>query len=369
MNALKHMQPNFVHILARPLVMGLIVLLGLVLDVSAANPVVSNVRVSQEAGKKLVNITYNVSDPDSSKLAISIAVSTNDGSSYDLSAPSMSDYGSIKSIGNSVSPGNDRKVAWNAGADWNGQYSSKMRFLVVASDIVADAQETFSYSAGQLLSGKNGEIGWGGAWYENSNLFKCVAESFPPQLHYPPPLGNKLHVVSPEGSNRTELFRPTGKVYCSGRIYVSFIMNYQYYGPYKYAGLSLCRSNTEEKVFFGELWGGDQTLGIESFSFYGAFPSSYLLEAGVENDYIIVGCYDWSAGQACVKAFKIGSQNVPIEEPASWDMVINMPSNYIGVIDTIRLSAGASDGTPGNTYFDEVRIATNWAGLVAAIPP
>jgi formylglycine-generating enzyme required for sulfatase activity len=100
----------------------------------AADPVVSNVRVSQQSGKKLVDITYNVSDSDSSSLSVLVAISTNDGTTFGLPAPSMSDAGSVKSIGNGVTPGNDRKVVWNAGADWNGQFSSVVRAKITADD-------------------------------------------------------------------------------------------------------------------------------------------------------------------------------------------------------------------------------------------
>ncbi|HRX05514.1 MAG TPA: hypothetical protein P5306_00325 [Kiritimatiellia bacterium] len=34
----------------------------------------------------------------------------------------------------------------------------------------------------------------------------------------------------------------------------------------------------------------------------------------------------------------------------------------------LSAGAGASDGTPGNTYFDEVRIATNWSDLIGVLP-
>ena len=100
----------------------------------AADPVVSNVRVSQQAGKKLVDIKYDVSDSDSANLMVSVAISTNDGTTYNVSTPSMSDGGSIKSIGVGVTPGLNRWVTWSAGADWDGMYSSKVRVKVTADD-------------------------------------------------------------------------------------------------------------------------------------------------------------------------------------------------------------------------------------------
>lgn len=101
---------------------------------ASSAPVVSNVRARQRAGTKLVDIYYNVRDPDSSSLTISVAVSTNDGASYNLPATSFSDGGSTKCVGVGVSPGDNRHIVWNAGADWNGRFSSKVKFRVTADD-------------------------------------------------------------------------------------------------------------------------------------------------------------------------------------------------------------------------------------------
>ena len=49
---------------------------------AAAPPVVSNVRAAQRPGTKLVDIYYDVADPDSATLAVSVAVSTNCGAGY-----------------------------------------------------------------------------------------------------------------------------------------------------------------------------------------------------------------------------------------------------------------------------------------------
>jgi formylglycine-generating enzyme len=102
----------------------------------AAPPTVYHVRADlrQGQGTQLVDIRYNLSDPDSSSVTVTIAVSTNDGQSYDLPAPSMSNGGSIPSIGSGVGPGNDRWVVWDAGKDWGENYSDRVRFRVTADD-------------------------------------------------------------------------------------------------------------------------------------------------------------------------------------------------------------------------------------------
>lgn len=124
----------------------------------AVAPVVSNIRASQRAGTKLVDIKYDVADADSGSLAISVAVSTNDGANYNLPATSFSDGASIKSIGSGVSPGNNRWVVWNAGADWNGQFSSLVRFSITASDYSAPTGMVL-IPAGSFVMGATTNVG------------------------------------------------------------------------------------------------------------------------------------------------------------------------------------------------------------------
>ena len=57
---------------------GLAVALGLALlcgPLTAAPPVVSNIRASQRAGTQVVDIYYNVSDPDSGSVTVYVAIS------------------------------------------------------------------------------------------------------------------------------------------------------------------------------------------------------------------------------------------------------------------------------------------------------
>ena len=221
--------------------------------------------------------------------------------------------------------------------------------------------ETFSYTNSTALTGLNGETGWGGPWYGDTALFTNADGSFTTQTNYPANSGNKLWVYPPDNTSKA-VHRWLGQDYKGGKLYFGYVMNYTWNGPGKWEGLAFCYSNNEEKLFFGETGAADQYLGITNSA------SSYQLLAGSGNDYVIVGYYDWGAGEAKVKAYKIGTQAVPSDEPASWDLTYAVASNTVGWINTIRLVSGASSGTPGNTYFDEVRIATNWAGIVQAVP-
>jgi len=98
----------------------------------AADPVVSNVCASQREGTKLVDIRYDVSDADGDRLDVTVAVSTNDGAAFDLPASSFSG-GTPNGYGSGVIPGRNRHIVWNAGADWNGRISDRVRFRVTAN--------------------------------------------------------------------------------------------------------------------------------------------------------------------------------------------------------------------------------------------
>jgi formylglycine-generating enzyme required for sulfatase activity len=116
-------------------------------------PVVSNVRASQRSGTKLVDIYYDLADPDSASLAITVLVSTNGGASYMLPATSFSGSG----WGSAVTPGLNKQITWNAGADWSGHYSANVRFRVTADDAAAPSGMALipagSFAMGDTLDG------------------------------------------------------------------------------------------------------------------------------------------------------------------------------------------------------------------------
>jgi formylglycine-generating enzyme required for sulfatase activity len=106
-----------------------IIFLGLALTLRGAAPVVTNIVASQRTGTKLIDIRYSVFDADGDPLKIRIEVSHNGGTNYSVPAVSL-----IGDIGSNISPGTNKLIVWNAGADWDGEYSPLMRVKVIASD-------------------------------------------------------------------------------------------------------------------------------------------------------------------------------------------------------------------------------------------
>lgn len=77
-----------------------------------AAPVVT-VQAVQRTGTGLVDIYYDVSHADNAIMIVSVAVSTNNGATYDLSASSFSNGNSnVASIGSAVMPGTGHWIVW-----------------------------------------------------------------------------------------------------------------------------------------------------------------------------------------------------------------------------------------------------------------
>ena len=104
------------------------VAVGLSSSLFAAEPVVSNVNGVQRAGTKLVDITYDVT-ADTPTVAVSLRISSDDGATFNVPATTLSG-----AVGADVAVGSGKVITWNAGTDWLGNYSSKMRFEVTAED-------------------------------------------------------------------------------------------------------------------------------------------------------------------------------------------------------------------------------------------
>ena len=92
-------------------------------------PAITNVRASQREGTKLVDIYYDAADADNDLLKVRIEISDNDGAKYSVPAFSLTG-----DIGEGIAPGMGKHIVWDAGTDWDGEYSDQMRVKVFAID-------------------------------------------------------------------------------------------------------------------------------------------------------------------------------------------------------------------------------------------
>lgn len=109
----------------------LLTVIGLATTAILANtpPAITNVRASQREGTKLVDIYYDAVDADNDLLKVRIEISDNDGARYSVPAFSLTG-----DIGEGIAPGTNKHIVWDAGTDWDGEYSDQMRVKVFAID-------------------------------------------------------------------------------------------------------------------------------------------------------------------------------------------------------------------------------------------
>ena len=109
----------------------LLVAIGLSATILFANtpPAISNVRASQREGTKFVDIYYDAADADNDLLKVRIEISDNDGAKYSVPAFSLTG-----DIGEGIATGTNKHIVWDAGTDWDGEYSDQMRVKVFAID-------------------------------------------------------------------------------------------------------------------------------------------------------------------------------------------------------------------------------------------
>lgn len=152
----------------------LLLLLLLPSLLSAAAPVVSNVRAAQRAGTKLIDVTYDLSDSDSTSVFVSIQIYGNGGT---LPAFSLSG-----DVGSGVTPGFNKKIIWNAGQDWNRQYTTSGSARIIADDLTTTVPNStlayvpagFSASNGYGSHSGNGSIFTSGFYMDKTEISKAT---------------------------------------------------------------------------------------------------------------------------------------------------------------------------------------------------
>jgi formylglycine-generating enzyme len=95
---------------------------------NASPPLVTNVRAAQRPGTHYIDIYYNVSSANS-PLTVYVVISADGGTTWNV--PVFTTQGAV---GPGVTPGNDRHIQWNAGADWPGQFNSQCKVRITADD-------------------------------------------------------------------------------------------------------------------------------------------------------------------------------------------------------------------------------------------
>ena len=96
-------------------------LMTLVTQLHAQEPVVSNIVAVQLPGSKLVEITYDLHTFGSASVYVKAEISETGNGVYNLPLHTLSGDG----VSSSTTEGTGKKITWNAGADWNGNFTNQ----------------------------------------------------------------------------------------------------------------------------------------------------------------------------------------------------------------------------------------------------
>lgn len=115
--------------LTRPLLLALCAVASW--SLTAADPVppqIQNLVAAQRPGTFLVDITYDLVDPDSLSLFVLVECSADGGNSYNIPVSAASGDIGI------VAPGAGKRIVWNVWESWAGNYTTNARVRLVADD-------------------------------------------------------------------------------------------------------------------------------------------------------------------------------------------------------------------------------------------
>jgi formylglycine-generating enzyme required for sulfatase activity len=98
----------------------------------ASAPTITDVTASQRTGTKLVDIAYTISDTNATSVNVFVIVSSDSGATWTVPASTFTGaYGTNVSVTSTPAA---KAIVWSAGADWNGQYTTRCRVRVLAND-------------------------------------------------------------------------------------------------------------------------------------------------------------------------------------------------------------------------------------------
>ena len=98
-------------------------------QVLAVDPIVSRVQAKQRDGSRMVDITYDVADPDSPTLTVYLKVSADGGATWKGPVELVSG-----DVGRGIVPGGGKRLVWDAGKELPNQFGVKYRYRIGASD-------------------------------------------------------------------------------------------------------------------------------------------------------------------------------------------------------------------------------------------
>jgi formylglycine-generating enzyme required for sulfatase activity len=164
-----------------------------------AGVTVSNITVAQRLGTKLVDISYDVSSTDFTNVSVDVVISNG------LTAVACPNV--TGDVGAGVLIGTNKTIVWDAGTDWNGNFSESLRVSVTADDIPRQTYMVIDLSGG--MGATNYPVSYleaapPGGWTDEYKTDKLVMRKIPAgtftmgyrSVDYPGAVDFDLHTVT-----------------------------------------------------------------------------------------------------------------------------------------------------------------------------
>ena len=219
--------------------------------------------------------------------------------------------------------------------------------------------DSFAYFLGQDLNvALAGGTNWSGNWTWLSGATAMGTNSLTPAVGYPSAWGNCFH-LGPNITYWHAAYRNFLKPYSNGMLYFAFVYRPGAVGASKWSGMSIYDGATE-RGFVGAP--GDFTAASLQRTGGGTATSVYQISTSGDNT--LITKYDFNTHMWYLQAY-YQTDTIPAAEPTVWGAGIDMLANHITNITRVAFNAGGwSGGDVLNAYYDEIRVATNWAELV-----
>ncbi|MDD4737227.1 MAG: hypothetical protein PHP44_14115, partial [Kiritimatiellae bacterium] len=257
----------------------------------------------------------------------------------------------------------DGNFSLTNGTTYSGRSKSAVPTAFVTNTTAVDH---FSYMPGDIHNVEDGgsTATWSGPWTHDSGAVTIYSnglfglESLAGATNYPEGYGSMVKMDP--GNGNSSMHRVFGTKLTTGTLYIAFNMNVESPGAKRYAGMDIL-DGTTNRMMLG-LSGGATALTVQRSSDYSEQGSSYTITGGVTYTYVCK--YDFSASTLYGYVW-CTNETIPRAEPTVWLTSLNMGAGYLSGIDRIRPSCGGWDeGDPGDVYYDEIHIATNWFDLL-----
>ncbi|MDY0145084.1 MAG: autotransporter-associated beta strand repeat-containing protein [Kiritimatiellia bacterium] len=247
----------------------------------------------------------------------------------------------------------------------HNEYSAAARgFDITEAFETTLSYDPFSYTNGVALAGRNGGVGWGGAWNVASGLAAEMGQhSLMAAQGFGTEQGNQLISTDLTQGSKVEASRALSSAYVSSDIYLGWVMNVPAVGGNRYAGVEVYGGQNGTTPLFqvGVISNATQA-SVQYLGGSGRAVSSIPIVPG--EDYTFIAKFVKKDKRLHLLAYTTNGIVSPEanNEPSTWHATLSI-SGMTESFRGIRLVASNGTATAGAVKWDEIRVAKSWTNL------